>query len=77
MKGIPRPHARKKRPEHSERMKGKNNPMYGIRGEKHPSFKKQRTDRFCCLFCKKETIRSNLKHHIKCMPNISTSLPII
>jgi hypothetical protein len=76
-KGIPRPHARRKRPDHSKRMKGKNNPMFGIRGEKHPLFKKQRTDRFCCLFCKRETIKSNLKHHLKCVPNISTSLPLI
>lgn len=76
-KGIPRPYARRKRPDHSKRMNGKNNPMFGIRGEKHPLFKKQRNDRFCCLFCKRETIKSNLKHHLKCVPNTSTSLPLI
>lgn len=76
-KGVPRPYARRKRPDHSERMKGKNNPMFGIRGEKHPLFKKPRNDKFCCLYCKKETIRSNLKHHLKCIPNTSTSLPLI
>jgi hypothetical protein len=76
-KGISRPYARRKRPDHSQRMMGKNNPMFGVKGEKHPLFKKQRTDRFCCLFCKKETICSNLKHHLKCVPNTSTSLPLV
>lgn len=75
-KGKPRPWQRgKKRPEHSIRMIGENNPMYGIKGEKHPLYKRKRNDRFCCLYCKKETIRSNLKHHLLCGQNILTSFP--
>jgi hypothetical protein len=28
----------KKRPEHSKRMSGENNPMYGLKGDKHPQY---------------------------------------
>lgn len=75
-KGKPKPWLKgKKRPNHSNWMLGANNPMYGIRGEMHPLYKRKRTDRFCCIFCKKETIKSNLRHHLLCGENILTSAP--
>jgi hypothetical protein len=75
-KGKPRPWLKgRKRPDHSDRMLGENNPMYGVKGENHPLYKRKRNDRFCCLFCKKETIKSNLRHHLLCGQNILTSFP--
>lgn len=61
-----------KKPEHSKLMSGNGNPMYGRTGENNPLYNRKRNDRFCCIYCKYETINSNFKHHLKC----STLFPI-
>lgn len=52
----------KSRPRQSELMLGSNNPMYG----------KKRTDLFCCIHCKKETIMRQYINHSKCVTLSST-----